>query len=71
MIPCLEPVIMILDGVWEVTRGRSVEIPFMTPKRLTAIIFWKYWGSDQVPLRPMPAFRARRLILPVVVSVSE
>jgi hypothetical protein len=38
----------------------------MTPKRLTSMIFWKYEGSANVPLRPMPALRARRSIWPSV-----
>ena len=39
MMPCLEPVMMIEDGDEEDwTSGRKVEMPFMTPKRLTSMI---------------------------------
>jgi hypothetical protein len=48
-----------------VASGSRVLSPFMTPKRLTERIFWKYAESPQVPFAVVPAFRARREILPV------
>ena len=69
MIPCFDPV-MITDEGWdavdvEMTRGKSVLRPWMTPKRLVSMIVWKYEVSDQLPLRPIPALRARSEILPI------
>ena len=68
MIPCFDPVIITEEGLdavdVEVTRGRSVLRPWMTPKRLMPKILWKYEVSDQLPLRPIPALRARSEILP-------
>jgi hypothetical protein len=40
-------------------RGRKDEMPFITPWRLVERILSKYEGSVHVPLRPVPALRAR------------
>jgi hypothetical protein len=61
---------MITDEGWdavevEVTMGRSMLRPWMTPKRFTSMILWKYEVSDQLPLRPIPALRTRGEILPI------
>lgn len=45
VIPCLLPVMMMLDGLdseeWTVTSGRRAESPWMTPNRFTSMILWK------------------------------
>jgi len=75
VMPCLEPVIMMLAGLdtvdESVTSGRRVEMPLMTPNRFTAIIDWKYSGSDQDPFRPIPALSASKLIFPVTKRLAK
>lgn len=47
-------------------RGRSVVIPLITPNTFTSNVLWKFSvpGPSKGVGRPMPAFRARRLIWP-------
>lgn len=63
-MPCLEPVITTAAGEVALTVVKKVVMPLMTPKRLTSRISWKEAGSSHELRGPMPAFRARRLILP-------
>lgn len=74
MMPCLEPVITTLAGELEdeelVTRGKRVDRPLITPKRLTSIVLWKYDASFHDPFRPIPAFKTRRESLPTRYQLS-
>jgi hypothetical protein len=56
-----------LDSVaLDLTSGRRVVMPFITPKRFVAIMDWKIEvsGLSKEDLPPIPAFRARREIFP-------
>jgi hypothetical protein len=62
VIPCLDPVMIMLVGwdavLWSVTRGRSAQRPLVMPKVFTAKILLKYSGFVQgleVPGMDVPA----------------
>lgn len=64
-MPCLEPVITTALGEPEeavdLTLGRSVPMPLITPKRLTSTTCRKVSGVSHDDLAPMAALRASRL----------